>query len=342
MENDTMTENHEGNHRRHGSVIRKTIITSLSGGLTYFITNLSTQPQVWVLTVTVFISGVTLVVQFMHDFDNQLESFAKKLENLTEGHPAHAKEIQSLIEEGFARTNEAAALFRAVEQSPLRTDLITQLVQHSTQIEPGSPPLVNEFAHSQINRTSEFLKELSEGGVVPHDGEDKEWLLELTSQSQHTINATSLSTVDAGATGFHGGLWTSGFGQHYLELQREAIQRGVVIRRVFVLDGSARPEDSDFLAIYWQQRNLGIHVRVLDRDMIPHALKNLLFDFIVFDNAISYEVTPASRVEDDMGPTIVKTELTLRSQRVQGRLRRFEDLWSCAQELDAHPIPQRS
>jgi hypothetical protein len=332
-----MAEKNMNKHSRYGDMIRRVLVTALSGGLTYFITNLSAQPQVWVLTISILISGIALIVQFINDFDNRMNRFEKKLENCTEGQPALAKEIQLLIEEGFARTSEVTELFRAVEKSPLRADVITQLVQHSTQIEPCSPPLVNEFAHSQINRTSQFLKELSEGGVVAHDGEDKEWLLELTTQSQHSIDATSLSTVDAGATGFHGGLWTSDFGQHYLELQRHAIRRGVKIRRVFILDGFARLEDSDFLAIYRQQRDLGIHTRVLERHMIPHALKNVLYDFIVFDHAISYEVTPASRVEDSMGPTIVKTHLALQSQRIQGRMRRFEELWSCAQELD---VPQ--
>jgi hypothetical protein len=318
-----------------GKVLRKIVITLLSGGLAYFITNMSTQPQIWVLTVSIFISGVILVVQFMNDFDRRLEGFAKKLTSLMAEQAVHTNEIQSLIENGFARTNEVNELFRAVEESPLRTDVITQLLRHSTQIEPGSPPLVNGFAQSQISRTSQFLKELGEGGVVAHDGEDREWLLELTMQSRRTIDATSLSTVDAGAISFHGGLWTSDFGQQYLAFQGDAINRGVLIRRVFILDGVfGQPDDSDFLLIYRQQRNLGIHTRVLDKATIPHALKSSLFDFVVFDDTISYEVTPASRLEDDIHPTIVKTQLALQSQRIRDRRRRFEELWACAQEFD--------
>jgi hypothetical protein len=329
---------------QYGKVLRRVVVTALSGGLAYFITNMSAQPQIWVLTISIFISGVTLVVQFINDFDNHLEKFAKKLTSLVEEQASHTNKIQSLIENGFARTSKVNELFRAVEESSLRTDVITQLVRHSTQIEPGSPPLVNEFAESQISRTSQFLKELGEGGVVAHDGEDREWLLELTTQSQHTIDATSLSTVDGGATSFHGGLWTSDFGRRYLGLQRDAIQqRGVVIRRVFILDsGFGQPEDSDFLHIYRQQRDFGIHTRVLERAMIPHTLKNALFDFVVFDDTIIYEVTPASRVEDEMGPTIVKTHLARQPQRIRDRRRRFEELWDCAREFDYQPNLSRS
>jgi hypothetical protein len=335
-----MSKNSKNDYAQYGKVLRRAFITLLSGGLAYFITNMSSQPQIWVLTISVFISGVTLVLQFINDFDNHLESFAKKLTSLVEEQGVHTNEIQSLIENGFARTNEVNELFRAVEESPLRTEAITELVRNSTQIDPSSPPLVNGFAQSRIDRTSKFLKELGDGGVVAHDGEDREWLLELTEQSQHTIDATSLSTVDAGATSFHGGLWTSDFGQLYLGLQREAIDRGVLIRRVFILDsgfGQPGDEDSDFMLIYRQQQDLGIQVRVLDRSAIPRAFKERLFDFVVFDNTISYEVTAASRVDDGADPTIVKTLLRLKPDRIRERRRRFEELWECAQEFNYQP-----
>jgi hypothetical protein len=311
----------------HGSVIGKIVTTVMTGGLTYLITNLTDQPQIWALTVTILVSGITLIVQFMSDFEHRLEHVEEK-------RALHSTEIRSLIEDGFARTSEMTELFRAVEESALQTDTITQLVRNSTQIAPNSPPLVSGFAQSQISKMSEFLKELSEGGEVCYDGEDRDWLLGLTMQSEHTIDATSLSTVDAGGNGFSGGLWTSEHGQRYLTVQRDAMRRGVVVRRLFILDSPGQAKESDFLRVYRQQQKLGIRTRVLDRSTIPHALKNLLFDFVVFDGVISYEVTPASRVEDTMKPTIVKTHLALQRERVKERMRRFEDLWTSAQEFD--------
>ena len=323
-----MTKNGETDRVQFAKWIRKIFITILTGGLAYFITDLigSEQPQVWVITVTVLIGGITFIVQFMSDFEHRLESVEEKQK-------IHLAEMRSLVKDGFAKTSDATALFQAVEASALRTDTVTQLVRYSTQITPNSPPLVYGFAQSQINRMSQFLKELGEGEEVCHDGEDRDWILGLTMQSQDTIEATSLSTVDAGGSGFHGGLWTSDFGQRYLQLQRDAMHRGVVIRRVFVFDTPGQTRESDFLRIYRQQRDLGIHARVLDQSAIPYALKSLLYDFIVFDGVISYEVTPASRVEDTMKPTIVKTNLTLQPERVKERMRRFEELWAAAQEL---------
>jgi hypothetical protein len=322
-----MTKGHKITSGRQLSVISKIITSSLTGGLTYLITNLTDQPQIWALTLTILVSGITLVVQFMSDFEHRLEHVEEKRK-------LHSTEIRSLIEDGFASTSEVTELFRAVEASALEAHTVIQLVRNSTQIPPNSPRLISGFAQSQIGKLSQFLKELSEGGEVCYDGEDRDWLLGLTMQSEHTIDATSLSTVDAGSNGFNGGLWTSEHGQRYLAVQRDAMRRGVVVRRLFILDSPGQARELDFLRIYRQQQKLGIHTRVLDRSTIPHALKNLLFDFVVFDGVVSYEVTPASRVEDTMKPTIVKTHLALQDERVKERMRRFEDLWISAQEFE--------
>ncbi len=328
----SMTKEDKTGRVRYQKVIRKILITIVTGGLAYLIikylmANPTNQAQIWVRMASVFIAGITLLVQFLSDFEKRLESVEEKQET-------HSTEMQLMIKEGFAQTNKVIELFQALEASALQTDTVTQLVQHATQITPGSPALVYGFAQSQISRLSQFLKDLSEGGDVSYDGEDQDWMLGLTTQSQHTIDATSLSTVDAGGSSFDGGLWTSALGQRYLELQREAIHRGVAIRRIFILDGVGQTRGPDVLRTCRQHRDLGIHTKVLDRATIPSALRNILFDFIVFDGVISYEVTPAARVEETMKPTIVKTNLALQSQRVRERMRRFEDLWAAAEDFE--------
>jgi hypothetical protein len=322
---ENMTKADEVNRMRYGRVPLKIFIALLTTGLTYLITMLADQPRIWVSTISVLIGGFTLVVQFLSDFEKRLESVEEKQE-------VHSTEMQFLIKDGFARTNEMIKLFQAVEASALQTDAITQLVQHATQIGPESPPLVCGFAQSEISRMSQLVKALSESGEVSCDGEDWDWILELTTQAQHTIDATSLRMVDASGSSFDDGFWTSELGQRYLELQREAMHRGVVIRRVFILDDPGQARKPDFLRIYRQQRELGIRTKILDWSTVEPTLKNLLSsDFIVFDGVISYEVMLAALV--GMKPTIIKTNLALQSPRVQERIRRFENLWAAAHEL---------
>lgn len=314
-----------GHVRFPTGVVSKVFFALLTGGGAFVITNLSDQPLAWELTISVLTGGITLLVQFLHDLDNRLEKAEKKQED-------HSVEMRSMISEGFVRTNRATELLQAVEASALQTDAVIQLVRHSTQIAPASPPLFYEFAQLQIDRMSEFLKELSEGGVVEYDGEDRDWMLGLTMRAKHTIDATSLSAVDAGGKGFDGGLWTSDQGRRYLKLQREAISRGVAIRRVFIIDRPEQTSEADFLRICQQHQNLGIQVKVLDRSKIPDTSLFSLFDFIVFDGVLSYEATPAAPVEENTRPTIIKTHLILQPERVKERMQRFEELWAFAQE----------
>ena len=222
----------------------------------------------------------------------------------------------------------------AAELEEMERQNVSQLVS-SLRILLSAPAMgwVLHFRNRevQINWMSEFLKELSESGIVEYDGEDTDWILGLTMRSKRTIDATSWSTVDVGGgKSFDGGLWSSGFGQRYFELQREAISRGVAIRRVFIIDWPERATDVDFLRLCRQHNDLGIHVRVLERSKV---LDVSLSDFIVFDGVLSYEVAPTSLIESSTSPEIVKTHLVLQEDRVKNRIHRFDDLWSTASEV---------
>ncbi|GII25113.1 phosphatidylserine/phosphatidylglycerophosphate/cardiolipin synthase family protein [Planosporangium mesophilum] len=312
-------------------VPRKIALSLGVGGLAYFITNVvadaSEALQIWSITISVFIGGVVLITQLLGDFE-------KRLAKVELGQERHAREIEQRVKTGFSTINEATKLFGLVEDSALATEGLIQLVRHSTQIDAAAPPLVFRFAQAEISRMSEFLKELGDGGNVIYEGEDRDWMLSLTRTVETSIDATSLTTVDAGGDGFvDGGLWSSDLGQRYLDCQRDAIQRGVHIRRVFILD---KPDlaDEDFLGVCRLQREIGIHVRILDSSAIPGLRRSSLFDFILFDEGISYEVTPASRVEGAIAPSILTTRLELRPARVRDRMQRFKDLWESARDLD--------
>jgi hypothetical protein len=308
-------------------ITRKIFVTLAIGGAALTITNLTEQPPVWGLTLSCFIGGVTLVVQFLIDFENRLKA-------VEDNQLDHSKRMEKLVEEEFCKINEATELFGLVEASAVRTDVVTQLVRNSTQIDPQCPSLVYRFAQREIGQMSDFLRELSNDNVT-YDGEDRDWMLGLGQLVESTISATSLTTVDAGGKGFvDGGLWTSDLGQRYLEVQRDAVKRGVAVRRVFIMDRPDLANDSALLEICQGQQKIGIQVRVLDASAIPGTRKSSLFDFILFDDVISYEVTPASRIGDGMNPSIVTTRLVLSPKRVKERIQRFDDLWLSANELE--------
>ena len=57
----------------------------------------------------------------------------QRLFQVETGQVKHAEITQELMKKGFNKINEATELFGQLEASALRTDMMTQLVRHSTQ-----------------------------------------------------------------------------------------------------------------------------------------------------------------------------------------------------------------
>jgi hypothetical protein len=316
-------EHSRGTNR--GKVIRKVLLTTAIGGLTYFITKLAEQSQISAITLSAFLGGVALVVQFLSDFEIRLVG-------VEIGQGRQSTEVRQLVEEKFSAVSEATELFSRVEAAPLR-DEVLGLVRNANRIGHPAPPLVLGLARSQVDRVSHLLQQLSAGmDAVYDDGEDRDWLLALTRNASSSIDATSWVSVDPDGRFVDEGLWLTELGQRYLEAQGGAAREGVVIRRVFILDRPTLTGEPLFQAIVDQQLSLGIAVRTIDLEKIRGVERALLSDLVLFDNAISYESTPGSR-RAGMAPMFVKTTLVLEPDRVRQRIERFSVLWESASEI---------
>lgn len=280
--------------------------------------------------VSVYIGGLAFVTQFLADVEQRIDGVEATLRSVEGHYDRHNQETRQLITDELKKINEATELFGAVEASALKTDAVTQLVKNSTAVRRDIPSLIFDFAQFEINRLSSYLKVLGHAGDLVYEGEDRDWLLGLTRVASATIDATSLSSVDAGGKGFvEGGLWTSDLGQRYLEAQRDAITRGVKIRRLFIIDRPELQNDADFVSILRQHLDIQVKVRTLRADDIASLRRASLIDFIVIDKVLSYQTTPASRVPD-RAPTIALTTVVTDEARVRDRMARYEDLWRIA------------
>jgi hypothetical protein len=218
-----------------------------------------------------------------------------------------------------------------MERSIFDTALLTDFLETAGAASARVSPLLQRLARREIERVAWFVRQLSAGGEIAYDGEDRDWLLGLTEQAERSIDAISLSTVDAGLRGFDGGSWTSDLGTRYLELQREAVDRKVTIRQIFVLESEDQARDETFLKITYMQRQVGVEVQILDHQLIPERLQAMIFDFIIFDGTISYETTPATTFTSGAArPAIVRTRLAPMPARVRDLQRQFEQLWAAA------------
>jgi hypothetical protein len=234
---------------------------------------------------------------------------------------------------GFTQIGRLAELSGLMERSSLGPALLTDFLKTAGQVDGRVNPLLQRVAVREVERVALFLRQLPVGIEISYDGEDRDWMLALTREAQTSVNAISLSTVDAGVLGLDGGLWTSDLGQRYLELQREAVTRNVRIRRIFVVEHEHEEmvQDESFLRITAMQRDIGVEVRMLDHKLIPDWMRSMIFDFIVFDGAVSYETTPTtSFTSGQTRPAMLRTRLAPQPKRVRELMERFEKLWEQA------------
>ncbi|MDX6739812.1 DUF6879 family protein [Actinocorallia sp. A-T 12471] len=286
------------------------------------------------LILAVLIGGIGFLVQLLVEFEQRLESVERRDQRaqaeLAAGVRSGFAELTGVVEDRFAQSTRASRLLGAVRASAVDDGVVTRLLDNTAMLGVPAPPLVKAMAEAEINRASRFIQQLIQGEVVYADGEDQDWLLGLTRNIAVSLDATSTSLVDGVGTSFDGGFWTSGLGQRYLKAQDDAVERGVRIRRLFIMRDYAEFTSPDFLPIAQLQINAGIQVRALQHDQVPRPLRSSLIDFILFDDAIRYEVIP-----DPSAPgEFLKTHLTSEPTAVHERRQRFERLWDLAERQD--------
>lgn len=301
------------------SVARNALLVVALGGATFLITNALNQPQHVQITLSILIGGIALILRFLVDFENRLAA-VEKLEK--DG----MAEMKLMVGDAFSGISEATELFRLIEASALQTDLVTQLVRNSTQISPTSPPIVYHFVQAKIRETSDFLKQLSEGGTVTYYGEDRDWLLGLTRNATVSIDAISMTAVDHD-------LWQSETGRRYLDAQRRAAGSGKRVRRIFVLDAPAMADDPAIRRACEEQRDMRIEVRLLDRAAVPPPLRVQVRDLIIFDDTLAYETNSTTTV-DPRHAQIAETRLVLNDSRVKECAQLFHELWDVSRKPD--------
>ncbi|HWC83205.1 MAG TPA: hypothetical protein VG756_24880 [Pseudonocardiaceae bacterium] len=313
------------------SVVRKIVVTGLVGALSFPLTNLLFSSTAVQLVTSAGVGAVILIVQFLVDVDHRLAAIESR-------QTEHANNTREAVQRGFRKVSEATELFAEVESTGLKTDAITLLVRKATEIGPGVPPLVARFVQLEIDQLAYFLHGLA-ARHLSYEGEDRNWLLSLSRSAEQSIDAVSLPAVDAGDDTNSDGFWGSDLGHRYLQLQYEAVRRNVRVRRVFVIARHELERRPEALRACYEQAQLGIEVRLLYDTRLPPSL--LCSDFILFDNQLSYEVTPDAGTEYT-GSLISHTQLVLDRNLVADRRNTFAELWDNATALPEKPSVRQS
>ncbi|MET7490240.1 hypothetical protein [Streptomyces sp. NPDC005538] len=293
-------------------LVRRVLVVALVGAFTFLIVNLASadQSESWQLSVSIALGGVALLVQYLVDFEQRMETMDTALD-------VRGREMAQLVGESFAKINAATELFSEVDRSELRSDGVVELARSVARVSGDSPDIVRDFATEEINRVTRLIDNMA-SKVADCEGQNLDWLQSLTQCARRSIDAVS--------TGATRDLWFSHDAARYLEAEAEAVRhRGVRIRRLFV---TQRPEDVDdaLRQLCEDQRELGIDARVLVPSQLPlYVRRGVIPDFVLFDRTLSYEV------EQDLAGLGGRTTLNVRTGHITTRVSRFDLLWEAAE-----------
>ncbi len=310
-------------------ILIKIVVTSIAGGLTYLLTNVTEQPEVWQITMSVFAAGVVLVVQFLIEAAEQSRQLALAIR--VDG----AEQSRSLIES--VQKISAAATHLATAEERLGGDSLIRLVESAGRVSP-TEELQLRFVSRQVSDLANLLDGLR-SGRAEHEGENPDWLLGLTETATISIDATSMTSFNR-HQGFvdEGGFWASDLGLRYLDRQRKAIERNVRIRRLFLLTEDATDEEL-LDKLLTPHRMINVEARVLRPENVYFLHQYDLEDFILFDQKVSYEFHTARALRKDVTPLIANVALVVQPLLVSKRKERFEELWAAADGTEADNSP---
>lgn len=291
------------------AVARKIAVSIATGSVAYLLTVLSKQPTIWALTMSIFVAGVSLVVQFLIDFDNRLAA------------------VDRQHRDQFGKISQATALFSRIEATDLRTDEVVTLVDLASRIDLGGRPLLAAVVRSEIRATTELFKQITHTMTADYPGEQR--LFKVVDITQHTIKATS--TMGPVGTGLvDEGYWDSPDAVAYLQHQREAIRlRKVSVKRIFIAYRREVTEDTSFQRVVRDHQAAGIAVRILPTPPTSHSGN---IDFVLFDDEISYEFFIGPIFGSTMTSAVQSTQLVMRDDLVARRRAQFDEWWEQAIE----------
>jgi hypothetical protein len=291
------------------NLLRKFLIAAIVGAAAFVTTTLAHQVPAWSWLLSVFVSGVTLVVQFLVDVDGRLALLRREVFGIA----------------------EAGKLFELPSSGPLSRGKILQLVKHVSVFDAKMPALAFGLADAEVERVSNFLRDMAHVRQVTYDGDDWYWCMSLTIHARNSMDAMTLFHGSDVTNDADDDLWQTELGQRYLRLQADAVGRGVRVRRLFVVENYDFAKNSRIRQHFDQQHRLGIQVRFLAASNLPSTARTIT-PMVIFDDTVVYEQTTARLPSV---PGYVKTTLQLQEPKVQAMTKQFQQLWPLGQfELD--------
>lgn len=166
-------------------------------------------------------------------------------------------------------------LIEILEAEPELLATLVRTAQDYSRLRKGAPlPAFEKAAERMLEATRLTVAELADGRLRTAAGDNT-----LMIEQYRTATREILATSDDGDLGW----WQSETGRNYLEENRRAVERGVLVSRVFLL---AVEDDAGLLAVMRANADAGVLVSSARIDRIPASLR---INTTIFDDTLAHE-----------------------------------------------------
>ena len=302
-------------------VVRRILVAVLTGGLAFVATNLSDQPAFPALVLSLLVGGIVLLVQFLYELERRQSAVETGLDT------ARA-ETRSQLRDEMAKIGAAVELHQRLEQTTDGLDLATRLAAGLDRTDG----LAMRVARAELTAAVDLLDAVARAGEATVEGEDRDWLLALTRLGHRSLDAISHASAGPGDSFSDDGFWNTEIGTAYLESQRDAIRRGVRVRRLFVAPDDRVARHPGFTELIRQQQAIGVVARVLRAGDLSLSRRHNVPQVALFDGEVVYELVSRPRLDPATPQFFVTTRLCVRPELVRAHRELYADLWASGQD----------
>jgi hypothetical protein len=186
------------------------------------------------------------------------------------------EQIRTSVENREQVLNILALTQQVSDDEYLRARIESIVESFSTICNGKDQDLFLKEGRRSLTSCRDSLKNLAEGTFLIDEERRMRILIDILEKARPEEKILATSYVDLGDW------WKRDLGRRYLQANYEAVQRGVIIERIFIV----RPGEQEVEAFIEEQRKHNIIVRVVKESSVkPHLKENF---FLVEDSILSY------------------------------------------------------
>lgn len=250
------------------------------------------------MLIGLVVSCITLIIDLFMKLKERDKGFLEALQTNNRDTNTNFNDRVDKVIKTFEENNDrVVAMFMfgdALSRDQMLFALFQEMIEDCNEIKQAHSNVFGQIMYDVLGDCRGRIHNLAEG------------FLEISVHSQYSFRRRWVHSVQSNMKLVQFDdpeYWRDSFGQNYMQLNKEAIERNVSITRIWI---QTRQILIDYRDIIIAQKNIGINVRVIERDLMPEEIfrdygvidsKMLVYPIPIRNNAPMRERISINQVE---------------------------------------------